>query len=173
MGDVVNTAARLQSAAPEGHLLVGAETHRASRSGISYEPHQAIDAKGKARGGARRGSRLRPRRRHGATVRRAPLVGRAREVDLMRSAWGRCLDERRPHLVTVLGPPGIGKSRLCHEFSARVAASGGRILRGRCLPYEEQVGYQAFSRLVHAASGILGSDGPRRRARSCGRPSSD
>ena len=158
MGDVVNTAARLQSAAPEGGLLVGAETYRASRSGISFQPHQAVDAKGKARAveawlavapttdGVER------------TVRRTPLVGRSRELDLMHSAWLQCVDERRPHLVTVLGPPGIGKSRLCHEFSERVAAGSGRILRGRCLPYEEQVGYQAFSRLVSASSGIVGSD---------------
>ncbi|HZO63225.1 MAG TPA: adenylate/guanylate cyclase domain-containing protein [Gaiellaceae bacterium] len=158
MGDVVNTASRLQSAAPEGRLLVGAETYRASRKAIVYERHAAIDAKGKAEAveawlavspAAEEGDR----RRH-----RTPLVGRSHELDLMHSAWLRCLDERRPHLTTVLGPPGIGKSRLCHEFSALVADSGGRILRGRCLPYEEQVGYQAFSRLASAAGGIIGSD---------------
>ncbi len=160
MGDVVNTASRLQSAAPEGQLLVGAETYRASRNAIRYEPQQPIDAKGKAQAvdawlavapAAEGGERAAPT---------TPLVGRSRELDLMQSAWERCLSERRPHLVTVLGPPGIGKSRLCHEFSALVAGSGGRILRGRCLPYEEQVGYQAFSRLVAAVSGILGSDEP-------------
>ena len=68
------------------------------------------------------------------------------------------MTEQRPHLVTVVGPPGIGKSRLCQEFSAQVAADGGRILRGRCLPYEEQTGYQAFSSLVRAATDILESD---------------
>ena len=160
MGDVVNTASRLQSAAPEGRLLVGAETYRASRHAIRYEPQEAIDAKGKAHAVeawlavepvADGGERATPT---------TPLVGRSRELDLMQSAWDRCLSERRPHLVTVLGPPGIGKSRLCREFSALVAGSGGRILRGRCLPYEEQVGYQAFSRLVAATSGILGSDEP-------------
>jgi class 3 adenylate cyclase/tetratricopeptide (TPR) repeat protein len=160
MGDVVNTASRLQSAAPEGRLLVGAKTYRASRNTIRYEPQQAIEAKGKAQpveawlavaplaeGGER-------------AMRGTPLVGRSRELDLMQSAWDRCLSERRPHLVTVLGPPGIGKSRLCYEFSVLVVDSGGRILRGRCLPYEEQLGYQAFSRLASAVSGILGSDEP-------------
>ena len=78
----------------------------------------------------------------------------------MRSIWTRCLTELRPYLVTVLGPPGIGKSRLCHELSQFVTSGGGRMLRGRCLPYEEQAGYQAFSRLVHAAAGILESDPP-------------
>jgi class 3 adenylate cyclase/tetratricopeptide (TPR) repeat protein len=160
MGDVVNTASRLQSAAPEGRLLVGAETYRASRSVIVYEPHDAIDAKGKAEAveawlGVAPTAEDADRGGH-----RTPLVGRSHELDLMHSAWDRCLTDRRPHLVTVLGPPGIGKSRLCHEFSALVTDSGGRILRGRCLPYEEQVGYQAFSRLVSAAAGILGSDEP-------------
>ena len=68
--------------------------------------------------------------------------------------------ERRPHLITLVGPPGIGKSRLCREIAALVASDGGRILRGRCLPYEEQAGYQAFSLLVHEAGGILASDSP-------------
>ncbi len=160
MGDVVNTASRLQSAAPEGRLLVGAETYRASRNAIRYEPQEAIDAKGKAEA-VEAWLAVAPVGDGGERATRAtPLVGRSRELDLMQSAWDRCLSERHPHLVTVLGPPGIGKSRLCHEFSALVAGSGGRILRGRCLPYEEQVGYQAFSRLVAAASGILGSDEP-------------
>src|SRR5581483_446307 len=87
-----------------------------------------------------------------------PLVGRTNELALLRSLWAGCLGERRPHLVTVVGPPGIGKSRLCREFSAQVASDGGRLLRGRCLPYEERVGYGAFGGVVSAATGILGSD---------------
>jgi class 3 adenylate cyclase len=160
MGDVVNTASRLQSAAPEGRLLAGGETYRASRNAIVYERHGAIDAKGKANP-VEAWLAVAPlaedsdRRGH-----RTPLVGRSHELHLMHSAWDRCLTDRRPHLATVLGPPGIGKSRLCHEFSTLVADSGGRILRGRCLPYAEQLGYQAFSRLVAAAGGILGSDEP-------------
>jgi class 3 adenylate cyclase/tetratricopeptide (TPR) repeat protein len=160
MGDVVNTASRLQAAAPEGCLLVGAATYDASRYGIVYEPHEPVSAKGKA-------DALEtwlaveavhePRREE---AKRAPLIGRSRELDLMQAAWKRSVGEQRPNLVTVVGPPGIGKSRLCREFSALVLDSGGRILRGRCLPYEERVGYQAFSRLVSAASGILGSDEP-------------
>jgi class 3 adenylate cyclase/tetratricopeptide (TPR) repeat protein len=160
MGDVVNTASRLQSAAPEGRLLVGAETYRASRNAIRYEPHEAIDAKGKSQT-VEAWLAVEPLADTGdGVLRRSELVARSRELDLMHSAWERCLTDCRPHLVTVLGPPGIGKSRLCQEFSTLVAASGGRILRGRCLPYEEQLGYQAFSRLVSAVGGILGSDEP-------------
>jgi class 3 adenylate cyclase len=159
-GDVVNTAARLQASAPAGGLVVGAETHRATRHAIRYEELDPVDAKGKtdavaawlaietAAAPAERplGSR--------------PLVGRDRELDLLRSIWGRAIDEQRPHLVTLLGPPGIGKSRMCREIGAIAAEGGGRIFRGRCLPYEQGPGYQAFSRLVREASGILESDPP-------------
>jgi class 3 adenylate cyclase/tetratricopeptide (TPR) repeat protein len=159
-GDVVNTASRLQSAAPAGRLLAGAETYRATRHAIRYEEFDAIDAKGKAEAVeawlAVEPSLPPAARPAGAT----PIVGRARELDLLRSLWSRALAERRPHLVTLVGPPGIGKTRLCQEIFTLVSEAGGRILRGRCLPYEDQVGYQAFSRLAYEASGILGSDPP-------------
>jgi class 3 adenylate cyclase/tetratricopeptide (TPR) repeat protein len=157
-GDVVNTASRLQSAAPTGRLIVGAETYRATRHAIRYEEREPVDAKGKAEA-VTAWLAIEP-----AGVERpvaaSNLVGRGRELELMHSLWARCVSERRPHLVTIMGPPGIGKSRLCHELSALVATGGGRMLRGRCLPYEEQAGYQAFSRIVHEASGILESDTP-------------
>ena len=159
-GDVVNTSARLQSAAPTGRLIVGAETYRATRHAIRYEDFDSVDAKGKAEAVAAWLAVepvLAPAER---PVGSGALVGRARELELMRSLWNRALVERRPHLITLVGPPGIGKSRLCREIADLVAADGARTLRGRCLPYEEQAGYQAFSRLVHAASGILESDPP-------------
>jgi class 3 adenylate cyclase/tetratricopeptide (TPR) repeat protein len=158
IGDVVNTASRLQTAAPEGRLIVGDETYRATRNAIGYEPLDPVEAKGKAEpvqawlaleplGGPAE----RPIAAH-------PLVGRDREVDLMRTLWTRTLEERRPHLVTLVGPPGIGKSRLCREVAALVERDGGQVLRGRCLPYGEQTGYQAFPQIVRAASGIFESD---------------
>jgi AAA ATPase domain len=159
-GDVVNTASRLQSAAPEGRLVVGDTTYRGTRHAIVYEPLEPVAAKGKTEPvGA--WLALEPAAAPAERpLTETPFVGRSRELELMRSAWTRCLTELRPHLVTVIGPPGIGKSRLCREFSAQVGADDGRILRGRCLPYAEQVGYQAFSHLVYAACGILESDGP-------------
>jgi class 3 adenylate cyclase/tetratricopeptide (TPR) repeat protein len=159
-GDVVNTAARLQSAAPAGRLIVGAETYRATRNVIRYEELAHIEAKGKAElleAWLAVEPTAAPADRR---LTETSIVGRTRELDLVQSLWTRCLEERRPHLVTIVGPPGIGKSRLCREVSNFVAADGGRILRGRCLPYEEQAGYQAFSRLVHALSEILESDPP-------------
>jgi class 3 adenylate cyclase/tetratricopeptide (TPR) repeat protein len=159
-GDVVNVAARLQSAAPPGRLIVGAETHRATRAAIAYEGLAAVTAKGKAEA-LQAWLAIEPT---GAPAERQPgattLVGRDRELELVQSLWRRAATDRRPHLITVMGPPGIGKTRLCRELTAIVAADGGRILRGRCLPYEEQAGYQAFSRIVHDASGILESDSP-------------
>ena len=159
-GDVVNTASRLQNAAPEGRVIVGAETHRATRHAIRYEQLDAVDAKGKSEPVAAWlavEAALAPADRPLAAT---PLVGRDRELELLRSVWSRAADERRPHLVTLVGPPGIGKSRLCREIYALVSADGARIVRGRCLPYEEKSGYQAFGRIVYAASGILESDAP-------------
>jgi class 3 adenylate cyclase/tetratricopeptide (TPR) repeat protein len=159
-GDVVNVASRLQSAAPPGRLIVAADTFRATRNAISYEEVEPVEAKGKSEPLAA-WLAVEPAT---APAERPPaggrLVGRARELELVESLWRRAVSERRPHLITVMGPPGIGKSRLCRELSAIVESGGGRILRGRCLPYEEQAGYQAFARIVHAASGILESDPP-------------
>ena len=157
-GDVINTAARLQTAAPPGGLVVGAETYRATRRAIRYEELDAIDAKGKSEAVAAWRAieaSIEPAER---PLRRTPLVGRDRELEVLRSVWARAFGERRPHLVTLVGPPGIGKSRLCREIQELVAANDARVLRGRCLPYEEKSGYQAFARIVHGASGILESD---------------
>src|SRR5206468_1163361 len=115
-GDVVNTASRLQTAAPVGGLLVGAETYRASRQAIVYVPHEPVAAKGKAEPVVA-WIADEPRTAPAEDAFRARLVGRSREVDLMGSVWRRCIEELRPHLVTVVGPPGIGKSRLCREFA--------------------------------------------------------
>jgi class 3 adenylate cyclase/tetratricopeptide (TPR) repeat protein len=159
-GDVVNTAARLQNAAPAGRVVVGTETYRATRHTIRYEPLAAVEAKGKAEPVeawlAVEPSTAPADRPLGV----APLIGRDRELELLQSVWSRAVDEQRPHLVTLVGPPGIGKSRLCREFTASIGTSNGRVVRGRCLPYEEQSGYQAFARLVRDAAGILGSDAP-------------
>ena len=155
---MVNTAARLQTAAPAGHLVVGADTYRATRNVIRYDPLEPVNAKGKSQPVAAWlavETTAEPAQR---PLARTPLHGREREVELVRSVWSRALEERRSHLVTLLGPPGIGKTRLCQEVAAFVATEGGRILRGRCLPYEETTGYQAFSGIVHQTAGILESD---------------
>jgi class 3 adenylate cyclase/tetratricopeptide (TPR) repeat protein len=157
IGDVVNTASRLQTAAPEGRLVVGEETHRATRNTIAYDSMDAVEAKGKAepvRAWLAVESLAAPAER---PIGAHPLVGRDRELELLQSLWSRTVDERRPHLVTLVGPPGIGKSRLSRELSS-VVREEGQVLRGRCLPYGEQAGYQAFPQIVREATGIFDSD---------------
>jgi class 3 adenylate cyclase/tetratricopeptide (TPR) repeat protein len=159
-GDVVNTAARLQNAAPTGRVVVGAETYRATRHAIRYESFDAVAAKGKAdavEAWLAVETATAPAER---PLRAAPLIGRDRELELLHSLWSRAVGERRPHLVTLVGPPGIGKSRLSREFAGFIEGNGGRIVRGRCLPYEQRSGYQAFTRIVRDAAGIFGSDPP-------------
>ena len=160
MGDVVNTASRLQSHAPAGHVLVGEATFRATRHAIRYERQPALDAKGKAEPvDAWLAVEPLPDSEEPSAV-LAPFVGRRRELDLIRSVWEQAVSDRRPHLLTLLGSPGVGKSRLCLEVAAIVHADGGRVLRGRCLPYEELTGYQAFAQILRQVAGIFDSDSP-------------
>jgi class 3 adenylate cyclase len=157
MGDVVNTASRLQTSAPTGGLVVGDETYRAARHVIRYRELAPIDAKGKSEPveawlalapiGA-------PAERPATT---APLVGRSRELSMVDSIWERAAAELRPHLVTIVGPTGIGKSRMASEILSRVEATGARAVKGRCLPYG-QTGYRAFSEQVRQVTGIFETD---------------
>ena len=125
VGDVVNTAARLQSAAPPNGILVGRETYAATRTIVEYAPAPPVVAKGKAAPVEVVARAFGRRRRSGErALSEAPLVGRARELDLLARLWAQVCDERRPHLVTVIGPAGIGKSRLAEEFAAHVDSAG-------------------------------------------------
>jgi class 3 adenylate cyclase/tetratricopeptide (TPR) repeat protein len=158
-GDVVNTASRLQQAAPVNGVIVGAETYAATREAIEYEPAPAVEAKGKARpveAWVAIGSLL------PAGVRRlsGALVGRTHELDVLRGIWERVVAERVPHLVTVFGPAGIGKTRLSQEFDNLVEQLGGRSVHGRSLPYRESSAYFAFSMQVKQLCGIFESDPP-------------
>ena len=159
-GDVLNTAARLQGAAPPGCLIVGAETYRATRRAIHYEPMSPIVVKGK-RDPIEVWRAVEPldHTENGSAL-KTPLVGRERELELLTTLWRQAVDEGRPHLVTVLGPPGIGKTRLSTEFASRIERGGGRAVSGRCLPYEERTGYHASGEHVKQIAGILESDPP-------------
>ena len=159
LGDVVNTASRLQSSAPVGGLVVGEETYRATRHVIRYRELEPIDAKGKSEP-VEAWLALEP---IGAPAERpattAPLVGRSRELAMLDSIWERAAAELRPHLVTIVGPTGIGKSRMAAEIVSRIEATGARSIRGRCLPYG-QTGYRAFTEQVRQVTGIFESDPP-------------
>jgi class 3 adenylate cyclase len=158
VGDVVNTAARLQSAAPVNGVLVGRETYTATRTVVQYEPAPPVIAKGKAlpveawlavAAEAPAGQRA---------LSEAPLVGRGRELDLLARLWRQVCEERRPHLVTVIGPAGIGKSRLAEEFALFVAQNGGRPLRGRSAPYGDSSAYGAFAQHVKQIAEIFDNE---------------
>ena len=156
-GDVVNTASRLQSAAPVGGVIVGRETYSTTRDAIEYQPAAPVEAKGKAEP-VEAWLAVRPLHAAGERRQSGDLVGRARELDVLRGIWERVAAESVPHLVTVLGPAGIGKTRLAQEFEEAVAELGGRSVRGRSLPYRESSAYFAFSMQVKQLCGIFESD---------------
>ena len=158
MGDTVNTAARLQAAAPPEGVLLGEETHAACAHAIACEAMEPILAKGKEaplRGWLARGVTSAPADR---PLSAAPFIGRDAELELLVRAWARTSGELHPQLVTLVGPPGIGKTRLTLEFAARVESAGGRILRGRPLPYGESAAYWAFGAVIREACGIFATD---------------
>jgi class 3 adenylate cyclase len=158
-GDVVNTASRLQSAAPVNGVIVGRETYAATHSVIAYEAAEPVHAKGKAEP-VEAWLAIGPLHAAGERRLSGALVGRTRELEVLRGIWERVAGEEVPHLVTVIGPAGIGKSRLTQEFSSVVEVLGGRSVYGRSLPYRESSAYFAFSTQVKALCGIFENDPP-------------
>jgi class 3 adenylate cyclase/tetratricopeptide (TPR) repeat protein len=161
-GDVMNTAARLQSAAPPGGILVGEATYRATDRAIEYADHDAVTAKGKS-GPLRAWLAVARRSRYGIDLGeglRAPLVGRTEELDVLSSALSRVQTRREAQLVTLVGVPGIGKSRLVQELFQVVEQTPELIIwrQGRSLPYGEGVALWALGEMVKAQAGILESD---------------
>jgi len=157
-GDVVNTAARLQTAAPANAILVGEETFRCTRSIIDYAPVEPLMVKGKELPVAawRVRSASRPAGERPAPD--IPMVGRDSELAILAGVWQHVLAERQPRLVTILGLPGVGKSRLAAEFVAAVREAGARTVLGRSLPYGKSSAYDAFAQQVRSVAGVLGGD---------------
>ncbi|HEY7018903.1 MAG TPA: AAA family ATPase [Gaiellaceae bacterium] len=158
-GDVVNTASRLQTAAPVDGILVGEATYRATAGAIEYRDVGLVEAKGKREPvpaweatGVGVGSAPRP----------GPLVGRWQELSQLLDALVRVREERTPQLVSLVGVSGIGKSRLTRELVNAVEAEPGFAawLRGRCLPYGDGVSFAAVAEMARAATGILTTDSP-------------
>src|SRR5690242_1709268 len=155
-GDVINTAARLQSAAPAGGVLVGGETYRCTNQVVSFNQAEPVIAKGKeAPVEVWLAERLSTD--HGGPG--TPLVGRVGELAMLKGIGERAA-AGSPHLVTVIGPPGVGKTRLASEFRRIVAADGARSVRGRCLPYRESSAYSAFATQVKQFAEIFENDEP-------------
>jgi serine/threonine protein kinase/DNA-binding CsgD family transcriptional regulator len=158
-GDAVNTAARLQAVAEPGEVLVGEETMWLARRTIRFGERRAVVLKGKA-GVVPVYSAIEERQRPSGWGERGqpiPLVGRNHELTFLSSIWTKVMQEVHPHLVTVLGEPGIGKSRLVAAFEGNLV-NQARILHGRCLPYGEVRGYWALAEVVREAAGITLAD---------------
>ena len=135
-GDAVNVAARLEQAADPGGILIGGDTYDLVRSVVEAEPVEALELKGKSEPVP--AFRLfsvsaEPQRSHASR-----FVGREPELDALAQVWARALAEARCELVTVVGEPGVGKSRLVAEA---LDAIGARVVRGRCLPYGDGITY--------------------------------
>ena len=161
-GDVVNTAARLQTAAPVDGILVGESTYRATDRAITYRSAEPVVAKGKSQPLAV-WEAVEARARLGVDVVQrptTPLVGRGEEVDLLLDALRRCRSERAVQLVTLVGVPGIGKSRLVWELMQAVERDPDFITwrQGRSLPYGDGVTYWALGEMIKAQAGILDTD---------------
>jgi class 3 adenylate cyclase/tetratricopeptide (TPR) repeat protein len=149
-GDAVNVAARLEQAAEPGEVLVGAQTVRLARGALEADPVEPLAVKGKSEPVA--AYRLVAVSGEGP-VRRldVPMVGREEELGALLAAWDRAREEVRCELATVLGPPGVGKTRLSAELIAR---TGVRTVRGRCLPYGEGITYWPIVEVVKQLVGV-------------------
>ena len=161
-GDVVNTAFRMQEAAPPNGVVVGEQTYRATRTGFEYGEERLIAAKGKAEPvrvweALRAKAPLRPAY-IGPGL--APLVGRREELNLLIDTLTRVRREGSVQLLTLTGVPGIGKSRLVWELLTALEREPALVTwrRGRCLPYGEGVSFWALGEMVKAEAGILESD---------------
>ena len=158
-GDAANAAARLQQQAEPGEILIAESTYRLVREAVDTERLAPLELKGKRdpigayrllalRDGSDTASRL-----------DAPLVGRRDALAQLEWVLERAVAEQDCRLVTVVGGPGIGKSRLTHEFVESIDARA-TVLRGRCLPYGEGITFWPLAQMVRQAAGIHEDDGP-------------
>jgi predicted ATPase/class 3 adenylate cyclase len=161
-GDTVNLAARLQQGAEPGEVVVGELTHQLTRNAIDYEMRESVIAKGKllpVRAFRAVSARtLVPVQTRGVPGLQATLVGRQRELRLLLETFARSAEDQSPHLFTIVGAAGIGKSRLVSEALAALAVTGARVLRGRCLPYGRGITYWPLSEMVRQDTGISLAD---------------
>ncbi len=156
-GDVLNTAARIQSAAPVDGILVSRTTYLATKDSFSFAAAEPIQAKGKSEPvevwevrAARDGAGEPPRDE-------TRLVGRDVELTALLTFCDGRMEERSAGLATIVGSPGVGKSRLLLELVHRI---DGRfdVHRGKCLSYGEGITYWPVVEILKSAAGILQSD---------------
>jgi predicted ATPase/class 3 adenylate cyclase len=158
-GDTVNTAARLEQAAPTNEVLIGEPTYRLVRHAVDVEQVEPLELKGKAERVA--AYRLVSAAAAESVERRhdSPLVGRGQELGVLQSELEGAVRHRECRLVTVTAQAGVGKSRLIEEFS-RLAAPEVRMVRGRCLPYGRGITFWPLVEIVREAAVIRDEDAP-------------
>jgi class 3 adenylate cyclase/predicted ATPase len=157
-GDVVNTAARLQAAAPVNGIVVGQETYRETRGTIEYEPAEPVVAKGKEHPveawiAVRALTEAGERPLSGSTI-----VGRDSELAILHTFWERASSQQQPHLVSIFGSAGVGKSTVAAEFARIATESGARAVRGRSLPYRESGTYGSLASQLMQLCDVFESD---------------
>jgi class 3 adenylate cyclase/tetratricopeptide (TPR) repeat protein len=161
-GDVVNTANRIESAAPAGGVAVGDQTYRTTSHIFEYAALEPVHAKGKSEPLALwRATAVRIR--YGDVYEHTtPFVGRELEKPLLIGIYERTLQRRTVQLVTIVGEPGVGKSRMVAELFAYVEAAPlpqiTRWRQGRCLPYGEGITFWALGEIVKREAAILETD---------------
>jgi len=153
-GDTVNVAARLQTAAEPGETLIGDTTWRLVRDAVETGEPRSIAVKGREEPVVVRplvavdeDAEAIQRRVDG------PMVGRGRELEVLRSAFERALTGERTVMVTVLGSAGVGKSRLVHEFLQGIGERA-MVVSGRCLPYGQGITWNPLVELLRSAFGL-------------------
>jgi class 3 adenylate cyclase/tetratricopeptide (TPR) repeat protein len=158
VGDTVNTAARLEQAAQPGEILIGEETYRLVHDAVAVERVGPLELKGKAVPvPAWRLLEVIPDAPGWSRRLDSPLIARERELALLEDSFQRAADGQSCEVVTVMGPAGVGKSRLTAEFISRLG-SRATVLQGRCLPYGEGITFWPIASVVMAAIGLEDRD---------------
>ncbi|HEY2966667.1 MAG TPA: adenylate/guanylate cyclase domain-containing protein [Actinomycetota bacterium] len=157
-GDAVNVAARLEQAAAPGQILLGESTHRLVKDAVEITPVEPLDLKGKTKPipASSLDAVLEDAAGHARHLDSA-MVGRHKELEMLDRALDRVLGEGTSHLFTLLGPAGVGKSRLVQEFVAGPGTEA-TVLRGRCLSYGEGITYFPLVEIVQEATGVERTD---------------
>jgi class 3 adenylate cyclase len=157
-GDAVNVADRLQKAADPGEVLAGERTVAAVARAFEFSAPRTVEAKGKSDGvvASEVVRALRTIRPRGAGGLRRVFVGRDSELELLRATYRRCAAQSEPHLVTIVGEPGVGKSRLVSELWDALAEEDPAPLNrtGRCLAYGAGITYWPLGEMVREHFGL-------------------
>jgi class 3 adenylate cyclase/tetratricopeptide (TPR) repeat protein len=154
LGDAVNTAARLEQLAQPNEVLIGEDTYRLVHEAVRAERVGPLELRGKAVAVPTwRLMEVIPQAPGWGRRLDSPLVGRAGELGLLEAAFQRVVDAESCEIVTVMGPAGVGKSRLTHELTSRLGARAN-VLEGRCLSYGDGITFWPVTSVVMGAIGM-------------------